>query len=68
MKVDLKLKRLPETDEWRVSVFIDGKYSEEKSYYTDDKQDAIDTMEFMKKEFESWSVPGVSEIEVTVKK
>lgn len=46
----LSLGRKPSTDEWVVKVFVNGKYDEDKSYYTDDRQDAIDTMKQMKKE------------------
>jgi len=46
----LSLVRKSDTDEWVVKVFIDGKYDESKSYYTDDKQDAINTMSKMKKD------------------
>ena len=46
----LTLVRNPSTDEWIVKVFVNGKYDEGKTYYTDDKQDAINTMKQMKKE------------------
>jgi hypothetical protein len=49
-KTELKLVRKSETDEWVVKVYIDGKYDEGKSYYTDDKKDAENTMAQMKKE------------------
>ena len=29
--------------EWKVSVMIDGRYSEQDSYYANDKEDANDT-------------------------
>jgi len=51
MRVRLKIRRLVESDEWKVSVFFDGKYNEEASYYTDDEDDAKDTKEAMIKEF-----------------
>ena len=31
-------------DEWAVEYYVDGKYSEDKTYYSDDKLDAEDTM------------------------
>lgn len=42
------LKSNRDTDEWVVKVYIDGKYSDEHSYYTDDKADAEATMASMK--------------------
>ena len=53
-RVELKLKRLTETDEWRVSVFVDRHYLEGPSYYTDDKQDAIDTLKMMAEQMNDW--------------
>jgi len=35
-----KLVHKPDTGEWVVKVYVNGKYDEDKSYYTDDKQDA----------------------------
>lgn len=49
-KIKLSTVRKAETNEWIVKVYIDGKYDEDKTYYTDDKQDAIDTMKHMAKE------------------
>lgn len=45
--VKLRLRRKSETQEWVVRVWIDGRYSEEMTYYTDDKQDALSTMTAM---------------------
>lgn len=45
--VELRLVRKPETDEWVVKYYENGKYNEEKTYYTDDKDDAIGTMKNM---------------------
>lgn len=45
--VRLTLARKPETNEWLVKVYINGKYNENATYYTDDKQDAIDTAKTM---------------------
>ena len=42
--VTLKLKRKAETDEWVVEYYNNGNYSESKTSYHTDKQDAIDTM------------------------
>lgn len=41
--VKAKVVRKAETDEFVVKVYIDGKYNEEASYYTDDKADAFAT-------------------------
>jgi len=49
LKVHLTLKRLPETDEWKVCYMINDRCNEEASYYTDDKKDAEDTMAIMQK-------------------
>lgn len=49
-KTELKLVRKSETDEWVVKVYVDGKFDEGKSYYTDDKTDAENTMKRMKKD------------------
>jgi hypothetical protein len=49
--IKLVLKRKAETDEWVVAWYENGKYSEAKTYYTNDKQDAIDTMAFLKKKY-----------------
>ncbi len=40
-KVLLGIKRLVETDEWKVTVMIDGVYQEGPSAYTTDVNDAI---------------------------
>lgn len=52
--VRLSLKRKPSTDEWKVNVFINGKYDEDATYYTDDKEDAKDTMKAMKEHYDSF--------------
>ncbi len=46
-KILLNLVRKSETREWVVRVRVDGKLCEMSTYYTDDKQDAIDTMMYM---------------------
>ena len=49
-ETQLRLLRKPDTDEWVVRVYVNGRYDDDKSYYTDDKHDAIETMARMKKE------------------
>jgi len=46
-KIKLSTVHKVETDEWVVKVYIDGKYNEDATYYTDDKKDALDTMKAM---------------------
>jgi hypothetical protein len=46
-KIEYKLRRKSETNEWVVAAYVNGKFNDEKSYYTDDKQDAIKTMKMM---------------------
>ncbi len=43
----LKLRRKSETNEWVVRWYVNGKYDEGKTYYTDDKQDAVNTMKHL---------------------
>lgn len=50
--VRLTLQRLAETDEWRVNYWINNKRDDEKSYYTNDKADAVATMALMQKEID----------------
>lgn len=38
--IKLRIKRLPETEEYKVTWTQDGKLSEAKSYYTTDRKDA----------------------------
>jgi hypothetical protein len=45
--VYLGLKRTQWQD-WKVTVTEDNKHNEEASYYTDDRQDAVDTAQQMK--------------------
>lgn len=47
MTTEFKIKRKSETNEWVVVVYVNGKRDESKCYYTDDKQDAVDTMKHM---------------------
>ena len=42
-KVTTKVVRKASTDEWVVRVYVDEKPVPERDYFTDDKQDAIDT-------------------------
>ena len=44
MAAQFTIKRKSSTNEWVVVVYENNKRSEERCYYTDDKQDAIDTM------------------------
>ena len=45
--VVLKIVRLVDTDEYKVEWWVDGVLDEGKSYYTNDLEDAQDTMAFM---------------------
>jgi hypothetical protein len=47
--VHLKLSRKSDTDEWVVRYYENGKLNDYKSYYTNDKKDAQETMESMKR-------------------
>lgn len=48
----MKIDKNRETGEYVAKVYINGKYSEDKTYYTNDLQDAVDTAKHMKSEFE----------------
>ena len=48
--VRLVVIKVPETDEYKVRWMENGKYSEAKSYYTNDYQDALDTLRAMENE------------------
>lgn len=50
--VRLRLKRLPDTDEWKVAYMVGRRCDEDKSYYTTDKADAIETMNAMQREID----------------
>jgi len=50
MNVKLKVKRLPETNEWKVQWFEDDVLNEDRSYYTDDREDALMTARAMAEE------------------
>jgi len=50
-EIFLNIVRKASTDEWVVKVHINGKYSEDATYYGDDKEDAIGTMAAMKKNY-----------------
>lgn len=43
----LTLKRCATLNEWRVCWFENGCYCESKTYFTDDRQDAVNTMNAM---------------------
>ena len=45
--ITYKLKRKSETDEWMVAAYVNGKFNEAKTYYTDDKEDAQATLKHM---------------------
>jgi hypothetical protein len=45
--IRLTIKRLPSTDEWKVVVMKNGRYSEAESYYAGDLDDAGATMRYM---------------------
>ena len=42
--------KVPETGEYKVKWLENGKYSEDKTYYTNDYQDALDTLRAMENE------------------
>lgn len=44
MNVTLGIDKLPETGEFRVSWIEDGRYNEDKSYYTNYEIDAVGTL------------------------
>ncbi|MCC6752040.1 MAG: hypothetical protein IT371_30590 [Deltaproteobacteria bacterium] len=50
--VRLSLQRVRDTGEWRVAWMVGNKRDDDKSYYTDDKADAIATMEAMQAEID----------------
>ena len=50
MAATFKIVKNHEWEEWEVRVFEFGIMNKNRSYFTDDKQDAIDTMAVMKKE------------------
>lgn len=60
-RVEFKLVRKTSTDEWVVKVYIDGKFNEDKSYYTDDKTDAENTKKLMEKEYREHPERYISE-------
>lgn len=41
MNLVLKIRKVSETGEWRVEWWENGRYDEEKTYYTDDYEDAL---------------------------
>ena len=61
--VKIIVKRKPSTDEWVARYFVDGKYNEDASYYTDDKQDAIDTAKHMIEHTKSAAIAANDEMQ-----
>jgi len=57
--VKLKVRKLPETNEWVVQWYEDGVYSEDKTYYTDDLEDAILTSKAISEEALEHGYPEV---------
>jgi len=57
--VKLKLRKLPETNEYQVAWYEDGKYNEDKTYYTDDLEDAILTSKAISEEALEHGYPEV---------
>lgn len=53
MKIILRIKRKPATNEWLVTVEMDGKHAGDLTYFTDDEQDALDTRVAMANRLES---------------
>lgn len=51
--VRLTIKFNRDYNEYSVNPYINGGRSEEKTYYTDDKQDANDTLITMREEFKT---------------
>jgi len=47
--VAMRMVRKASTNEWVVKVYYNGKFNEEASYYTEDRDDAIATMDDMLK-------------------
>lgn len=50
--IKLKIRKDMGYDEYCVMVYVNGIHNEMQSYYTDDKEDAIDTCNQMKLEYE----------------
>jgi len=55
--VTLQLRRDTEWDQWIVEYRVSGQVDEPKSYYTDDKQDALQTMGAMAAEYHKQQNP-----------
>jgi hypothetical protein len=53
-----------EDDEWAVEYYVDGKYSEAKTYYTDDKGDAEDTMADIQQRIQAAQDKAVGEAKI----
>ena len=50
-EITLNLKRLPATDEWKVTVSQGGRFNEGASYYASDEEDAVNTAWTMRKNY-----------------
>jgi hypothetical protein len=46
-QITYKIVRKPETKEWIVREYVNGKLNPVADYFTDDKQDAQDTMNYL---------------------
>jgi hypothetical protein len=53
MNTTFKLVRKSSTNEWIVRTYVDGKLDSDLDYFTDDKQDAIDTLAFKQSGYET---------------
>lgn len=63
VSIRLALKRLPDTDEWRVSYLENGRLNDDKSYYTTDRQDAVATLRDMKARLQAKGTAVQEELE-----
>lgn len=53
VSVRLRIQKNKDDGEYRVAVFIDGKYQEGPTYYAMNKEDAEESIEWMGREFEN---------------
>jgi len=51
LRLKLLTRYLKDTNEYRVEVYLNGVYSDEDSYYTDNMQDALTTRDMMLEEY-----------------
>lgn len=47
--VKYSIKKKSETGEWMVAAYVNGKFDDDKTYYTNDKADAVGTLDAMRK-------------------